>query len=192
MPTEKQIRANKANARKSTGPRSKPGKAISSRNAMKHGLSAQKLLIEGEDPAMFDRMRDEIFFDMQPRGELQVELVEHIISTLWRLRRVAYFESAILSWISRTESQLTEDDQLLSSLHKDAPSELPMERWGRIMVAVFDSGSIDQLGRHEMQLQRKLERCLRQLQQLRSLECDARKSFPGRPGSPNVTELEAQ
>jgi hypothetical protein len=37
--TEKQIAANRANARRSTGPKSAAGKMVSSRNAYRHGLT---------------------------------------------------------------------------------------------------------------------------------------------------------
>jgi hypothetical protein len=37
--TEKQIAANRANAKRSTGPQSAAGKMVSSRNAYRHGLS---------------------------------------------------------------------------------------------------------------------------------------------------------
>ena len=39
MATEKQIAANRANAKKSTGPKTAAGRAKSSRNAYRHGLS---------------------------------------------------------------------------------------------------------------------------------------------------------
>ena len=39
MATEKQIAANRANARRSTGPKTRAGKMASSRNAFRHGLS---------------------------------------------------------------------------------------------------------------------------------------------------------
>jgi hypothetical protein len=39
MATEKQIMANRRNAKRSTGPRTAAGKSISSRNAFRHGLS---------------------------------------------------------------------------------------------------------------------------------------------------------
>jgi hypothetical protein len=39
MATERQIAANRANARRSTGPRTTLGKLTSSRNALRHGLS---------------------------------------------------------------------------------------------------------------------------------------------------------
>jgi hypothetical protein len=40
LPTEKQIAANRANAKKSTGPKTAAGKLKSSGNAFRHGLSA--------------------------------------------------------------------------------------------------------------------------------------------------------
>jgi hypothetical protein len=40
MATEKQIAANRTNAKRSTGPKSRAGKMVSSRNAYRHGLSS--------------------------------------------------------------------------------------------------------------------------------------------------------
>jgi hypothetical protein len=39
MATEKQLAANRANAKRSTGPKTKRGRHASSRNALRHGLS---------------------------------------------------------------------------------------------------------------------------------------------------------
>ena len=47
MASEKQIAANRANAKKSTGPKTPTGKLKSSRNAYRHGLSGPLL----SDPA---------------------------------------------------------------------------------------------------------------------------------------------
>jgi hypothetical protein len=46
MATEKQIAANRVNAKKSTGPKTAAGRFMSSRNALRHGLSL---------PVQFDR-----------------------------------------------------------------------------------------------------------------------------------------
>ena len=51
MATEKQIAANRANAQKSTGPKTAAGKLRSSRNAYRHGLSGPLRL----DPATLDK-----------------------------------------------------------------------------------------------------------------------------------------
>ena len=53
--TVKQIKANRRNSKKSTGPITEPGKKNSSRNALKHGLRSKELVLPGEDPAGYDR-----------------------------------------------------------------------------------------------------------------------------------------
>ena len=47
MPSERKIAANRSNAQKSTGPRSSAGRAVSRRNALRHGLA----VAIGNDPA---------------------------------------------------------------------------------------------------------------------------------------------
>ena len=47
MATEKQLRANRENAKKSTGPKTSGGRARSSRNALSHGLSLPLTLDAG-------------------------------------------------------------------------------------------------------------------------------------------------
>ena len=49
MATKKQNKANKENAKKSSGPLTKEGKAISKRNAFKHGLLAKEIVINAGD-----------------------------------------------------------------------------------------------------------------------------------------------
>lgn len=51
MATEKQIQANRNNAKKSTGPRTEKGKARVSQNALKHGLLARDAILPGEGHA---------------------------------------------------------------------------------------------------------------------------------------------
>ena len=50
MSTQRQIDANRKNAQKSTGPRTRAGKANSRLNAVTHGLTAALVPIPGEDP----------------------------------------------------------------------------------------------------------------------------------------------
>jgi len=57
MATEKQIAANRANAKRSTGPKTAAGKLKSSRNAYRHGLSGP-LLSDPATSAKVDRIAD--------------------------------------------------------------------------------------------------------------------------------------
>jgi hypothetical protein len=52
MPTDRQIAANRANARRSTGPRTAAGRARASRNALRHGLAQPS----PSDPALAARV----------------------------------------------------------------------------------------------------------------------------------------
>jgi hypothetical protein len=58
MTSQKQREANRANARRSTGPKSKQGKSRSKMNAVTHGLTAEHILIPGEKPEDFRKLRD--------------------------------------------------------------------------------------------------------------------------------------
>ncbi|WP_141701773.1 hypothetical protein [Methyloceanibacter marginalis] len=57
MASSKQIAANKANAKKSTGPKTEAGKSCSSMNALTHGLTAKTVLILGESGDSFEALR---------------------------------------------------------------------------------------------------------------------------------------
>ena len=96
MPSDKQLEANRANAKNSTGPRSHEGKARSRLNSRKHGLTAKTLIIVGENADDFDQLRAELMDEHDPQSALECELVERLAGILWRLRRVPFFEAAIM------------------------------------------------------------------------------------------------
>jgi hypothetical protein len=48
MTTLIQITVNRRNAMRSTGPRTEAGRAIAARNALKHGLTAERVILFGE------------------------------------------------------------------------------------------------------------------------------------------------
>lgn len=90
------IAANRANARKSTGPRTPEGKARSSRNALKHGLLARHAIIRddpAEDRDAFDELLNQLTAEYQPVGPTQRLLVERIAVCYWRLRRALRYEA---------------------------------------------------------------------------------------------------
>ena len=97
MATEKQLQANRENARKSTGPRTEAGKARSRLNSRKHGLTARLLVIGDEDPAEFEELRAGLLEQYNPQGPAESELVEYLAGVYWRLRRFPFFEAAIFA-----------------------------------------------------------------------------------------------
>ena len=54
------------------------------------------LIIVGENADDFDQLRAELMDEHDPQSALECELVERLAGILWRLRRVPFFEAAIL------------------------------------------------------------------------------------------------
>ena len=97
MSTLSQATANLANAQSSTGPRSEIGKAVSSQNALKHGLTAKTILLPGEDEAAYRKLCDGMFESFAPADTPEKELIQLLCDTQWRLQRCGRIEAAILS-----------------------------------------------------------------------------------------------
>jgi hypothetical protein len=60
--SQKQIDANRRNAQKSTGPKTKEGKAKSAMNSIKYGIYSEKYLIKYESPLEYQNYRKKRLF----------------------------------------------------------------------------------------------------------------------------------
>jgi hypothetical protein len=98
MTSDKQTRANRRNALKSTGPKTPEGKAAVRMNALKHGLLSQEILLPGEDEEALRELGERLRNELQRAGELENLLVDRIISAYWRLRRLGRVETGIFAW----------------------------------------------------------------------------------------------
>ena len=96
MATQKQIAANRENAKKSTGPRNPNGKEVSSRNARKTGVFSRKTLLPEDDAAEFARLRAEYYGEWSPSGPSERCLVERLVILAWRMARCCRAESGII------------------------------------------------------------------------------------------------
>jgi hypothetical protein len=87
MSSEKQIQANRRNALKG-GPKTEEGKAKVRLNAVSHGFFSKEDLAPGEDRALLAEIREEFMKELRPVGAVETFLVELVVSSSWRLRRV--------------------------------------------------------------------------------------------------------
>jgi hypothetical protein len=81
---------------KSTGPKTPHGKAASSRNAIRHGLTASQLLLPGEDAAAYESLHLSLTQSHSPAAGLETILVDQIAQCVWRLNRARRIERDIL------------------------------------------------------------------------------------------------
>jgi hypothetical protein len=131
MTSEKKAEANRRNARKSTGPKTPEGKAAVRLNALKHGLLSQAVLLPGEDEEALRELGQNLRAELQPVGELESLLVDRIIASYWRLRRLGRVEAGIFAWelygelARRAHEEASSHTKQESKYHEIIDSELP-------------------------------------------------------------------
>ncbi len=88
--------ASRQNGAKSRGPRTLEGKARSARNALKHGMRAQKhLVLPDEDAAEFADLEAALIAELAPVGALQAVLARRVAVAAWRLARADRIEAEL-------------------------------------------------------------------------------------------------
>lgn len=80
--------AARANGAKSRGPATPEGRAKSSRNSLRHGLSAKSVLLPAESHEPFQLLLDAHIQQFHPASPVEMDLVEAMAVTRWRLRRL--------------------------------------------------------------------------------------------------------
>lgn len=102
--SEKRLAANRANAAKSTGPRTPEGKRNSSRNAARHGMLSNAVVIEGESRARFVELLTSYEEEFRPVTPTEQSLVETMVVARWRMLRVWALESAGMTYEIKKQS----------------------------------------------------------------------------------------
>lgn len=173
MASVAQIRANRLNAQKSTGPRTAEGKAAASQNAAKHGLLAEQVVIKGEDPAEFEGYRDRMLEELAPVGAVETMLAERAAGLAWRLRRAERLQSAVFATVYRENA----DDIVLWPKHglpiKPGPGEDEVVLGQVVMTDFARSQILDRLLVYERRIENSLYRTMAALRKERQARVTA-------------------
>ena len=156
------LAANRANAQRSTGPRTEAGKYASSRNATTHGLLGQQPLLDGEDPAEFEDLKARLVDEFGPASAAEDLLVDDIAGLLWRLRRLAKVEVALFSvgMPAEIERALQQAGEIEHGIGASFAAQAP---------------AFGTLSRYEVSMANRLRRALDDLKQL---QADRKDSTP--------------
>jgi hypothetical protein len=120
MTSASQATANRPNAARSTGPKTSQGKARSSQNAVKHGLRSELPVLPGERPEDWQRHHDGVAHDLAPVGTLEQVLTSRVALCLWRLQRVAAYETTVTAaGLEEVDEQAEAGGDSDSQLHPD-------------------------------------------------------------------------
>ena len=178
--SKKQLEANRENAKKG-GVKTEEGKRKSRFNAVKHGmLLTKEILLPSEDPEEFAEFKIDIMSELLPNGQLELTIVDRLISSFWRLRRALIMERSFI--IENLK------DGLLSKDHWHKVFEV-----NEAEKTYISGPSVEILMRYEAAIEKQWYKALDKLIEVRKIR-DKLESTPGatpldRRLPPNVLEI---
>ena len=221
MTSLRQIESNRRNALRSTGPKTEAGKQRSSKNAVRHGLTAETVIEPLEDPEDYKAFEQAITADYDAETAVERELVLRLASLLWRLRRSTLIETGLLQiesevlqvvaalQIGRSANAVRSLDACSGdySVNSEAVTiaatkpELPARETGLDIAQRFlrlsnlDNNVFERLGRYEMALWRQVRQTLFTLERIRWRSSDRSRrrqsSWQQMTRIPPVAEMES-
>ena len=189
----KQLAANRANAAKSTGPRTPEGKLRSSQNARKHGFNASTFaVVRLEDLQEVAHLRDDLIAVYQPVNSQELFAIERVALAQQSILRAARLEAGFFTTC------------LNESFDADGKSTLPMnsefagdieitkaQNRNFVLVDGFhrltrQGNSLALLLRYQAQAERQYRRAIEEFDRLKAL----RNELPNEPNfaQPEPTE----
>jgi hypothetical protein len=160
--------ANRLNAQKSTGPRTAEGKAVSSRNAITHGIFCKDLLIQDEDPAALETLRLNVSQRLAPRDAVEAVLAEQYLSCVWRLKRLRKTE--LLIYQDRAEEIKASYVEHYKRLPHLKPAGFDSYEFKADEVMKWLLGDekqlLERLGKYELRMFNTMMRCMKEIRML--------------------------
>ena len=166
MTSLKQIKANKKNSEKSTGPKD-TGKT--KKNAVKFGIFCKDLLIENnhykENKNELLLLTEQIHEEYKPITPTQHILVDKIVESIWRLKRIRKAETAI---IKRRMKEIEEEVKIDINV-KDGNVYFPLLEHGSKGIMKYIP---------EMVLEEMIDENKKRIRELKSENIDMRNISP--------------
>ncbi|MBI2628620.1 hypothetical protein HYW74_00880 [Candidatus Pacearchaeota archaeon] len=129
MTTEEQVKANRENARKSTGPKDT---SLTNMNALKHGITSKKILEQNKEE--IQSIYQELCECFKPKDYMEYFFIGIMAKAKWKLNRITYVQCVNdaneqfsdkewkETWCSHLESapKIESRDELIQRYEKDA------------------------------------------------------------------------
>jgi phage antirepressor YoqD-like protein/predicted RNase H-like HicB family nuclease len=91
--SQKALEANRNNAKKSTGPKTKQRNPLALPSNYKHGILASVPVLPGiESQEEYDKLVLELKTDLRPSGAIETALVEKLANIMWKQKRLQLYE----------------------------------------------------------------------------------------------------
>jgi len=174
MASDSQIRANRANAQKSTGARTSAGKDRSRLNATSHNITGTVSLRSGAEKDAFDAYFERLIPDFHATTDLEYELASRVIDVMFRLARISILEGNILS-VETSEAAINEAPATAGANNAAAGIDQAI---AEAKTFIRESRTISNLSLYEQRLSRTLRNALATLDQLRNQKPKKGAAYP--------------
>src|SRR5579884_3214383 len=157
MVSEKRIEANRRNAQRSTGPRTPAGRARSSMNALRHGITGQVSIMNEEDRVAHDKFVQDLIAGLKPEGAVELQFASVIAEDFWRLQRIRAVENDMLALGNFSDAADIDVD------HPEVHASLT-----RAQTFLDKSKDFERLTLYEQRINRAIEKNSKQLAELQA------------------------
>ena len=158
MVSQRQLEANRRNARLSHGPKTPEGRAAVRLNALRHGLTAQDAVTSIDDRNHFNELLAAYQDQFQPSTPAGQDLLHQLVQASWRLRRIRAMETGLfeLRW-----------SKLEQGMKKEYGDLARHERHAYVFYRdVCGPNAFAALARYEARAERAFYRALHELQKM--------------------------
>ena len=181
--SDAQLKANRANAKHSSGPKSPEGRARSSSNSYKHGLTGRKVHLAPEDRDAYDALKEALLVDLRPHTALEQVIADNITDGYWRLSRIRSIEEVMCTLVPppppverdtfdpRFQSALpTQIDPRCIAVESDYPPAPPPDPdlLDAARVWLDKSNAFANVTLYEQRIQRGIKNSMAELRQLQA------------------------
>jgi|HubBroStandDraft_6_1064221.scaffolds.fasta_scaffold98270_3 hypothetical protein len=169
--------ASRINGSKSHGPKTEEGRRAVSLNALKHGLTAETVVLANESEEQYEAELQAYLDHFAPANKPEADLVRQLASVHWRLVRFTAIETSLL------EIEMKKRGEYVGAAWKN------VDERSRLALA-FESlsasnSSLALLNRYEARLHHEYQRLLKSLVQLQATRRAAQAKFQNEPERPS-------
>ena len=190
--SERRLAANRANAQKSTGPRTPEGKAASSRNAVKHGFTASSFsVVRLEDLQELAKLKADAVACYKPVNAQELFAIERIALAQMQILRGARLEAGLFTAAFNLAIDPDEGNPIIP-MHEHVVGDIEITRQQNRNYALGEgfrkitekSDAWVLLLRYQAKAERDYRRAIEDFERLKALRTEM-------PNEPNVASAQA-
>jgi hypothetical protein len=133
------------------------------------------IVIEGENRENFDEIRNNLLKELKPSNQVELIIVDRIVSSVWRLKRCLKIESQIMEYAT---SCVLEYEQGFFRVRKRTEKELT---YLKAQKMIENKSKLEELDQYETMLESQIYRALNELNKLRRREFKEERKALKRP-----------